>query len=702
MKVFFILLTFLVFFFKLILYDNIRQKIECKGRPINILKNLLFLWDNRFQTEENQGIILSGAYKISYIQSRNRLTVQKNTDYLESFWGGSIWDHALDCFVIVGDNGIGKTRLMNLILDDLRRFTNGEETGSCIMVFEGTDHKEQKRLFVFYSQELEKPKIDAERELLFEYLPASPDRRSGRGRTSEKAALKNMKTAYFHHSLSFHDFENLKKCSYDFSLGNLLSGHSQMDYEMHYNGLDKNPIRIYYDRELYKIVHLFCNYHPEEAPELKIPIPKYIQIAAADVSYLEKYIFQELKRHTVSAPPDADERLKQMERIFQKLPGLFRHSWSAYIVRAVLLGCIREACIPSVVPSPARVDLERLTDAYLLSEDCAERYGLFGYAKKFLEELGQALMGHSLIAVLVIHQTRDFISWLEENEAVIRKLENKGTPELSIIPGQENRLFMEKLLFHYEGLSYAFPFLSFSFGASSGENALLSLWADLYGIWEDLKKESGRTNGQTPDCNTLLLLLDEADLSLHPRWQRMYMKWLTAFCRRYFLPMINIKLIITTHSPVILSDFPPNSVCYLRKNEDGHISSRTGGIQTFGNHIHTLYMDSFFLDECGTMGAFAQEKLGTIAELLLTQRNGNNEISDIKTVISYVGEGLLREKLEHALEESNEGINYTMKKTLRTDPALSSALQRLKAQRRELDQTIRELEEMINDPDMDF
>lgn len=464
---------------------------------MNILKNLLFLWDNRFQTEENQGIILSGAYKISYIQSRSRLTVQKNTDYLESFWGGSIWDHALDCFAIVGDNGAGKTRLMNLILDDLRRFTNGEETGSCIMVFEGTDHEEQERLFVFYSQELEKPKIDAEQELLFEYLPASPDHRSGRGRTSEKAALKNMKTAYFHHSLSFHDFENLKKCSYDFSLGNLLSGHSQIDYEMHYNGLDKNPIRIYYDRELYKIVHLLCNYHPEEAPELEIPIPKYIQIGAADVSYLEKYIFQELKRHTASGLPDADERLKQMKRIFQKLPGLFRHSWSAYIVRAVLLGCIREACIPSVVPSPARVDLERLADAYLLSEDCAERYGIFGYAKKFLEELEWALTGHSFITVPVIYQTRDFISWLEENESVIRKLENKGTPELSIIPGQESRLFMEKLLFHYEELSYAFPFLSFSFGTSSGENALLSLWADLYGIWEDFKegKQQNRRAG---------------------------------------------------------------------------------------------------------------------------------------------------------------------------------------------------------------
>ena len=669
---------------------------------MNILKNLLFLWDDRFQTEENQGIILSGAYKISYIQTRNRLTIQKNTDYLESFWGGSIWDQALDCFAIVGDNGIGKTRLMNLILDDLRCFTNGEKTEPCIMIFEGTDHEEQERLFVFYSQELEKPKIDAERELLFEYLPASPDRRSGCGRISAKTALKNMKTAYFHHSLSLHDFENPQKCSYDFSLGGLLSSHSQMDHEMRYNGLDKNPIRTYYDRELYKIVHLLYNYHPEEAPELEIPIPKYIQIGAADVSYLEKYIFRELRKHMVSGPPDADDRLKQMKGIFQKLPGLFRHSWSAYIVRAVLLGCIREACIPSVVPSPSRVDLERLTAGDLLSEDCAERYGLFGYAKKFLEELGRALMGHSLIAILVIQQTRDFISWLEENESVIRKLENKGKPELSIIPGQESRLFMEKLLFHYEELSYAFPFLSFSFGTSSGENALLSLWADLYGIWEDLKKGSSRTSGQASDCNTLLLILDEADLSLHPRWQRMYMKWLTSFCRRYFLPVINIKLIVTTHSPIILSDFPPNSVCYLRKDEDGHISSRIGGIQTFGNHIHTLYMDSFFLDECGTMGAFAQEKLGAIAELLLKQRNGHNEISDIKTVISYVGEGLLREKLEHALEESNEGINYTMKKTRQTDPALSSALQRLKAQRRELDQTIRELEEMINDPDMDF
>lgn len=669
---------------------------------MNILKNLLFLWDDRFQTAENQGIILSGAYKISYIQSRNHLTIQKNTDYLESFWGGSIWDQALDCFAIVGDNGAGKTRLMNLILDDLRRFTNGEKTESCIMVFEGTDQEEQERLFVFYSQELEKPKIDAGRELLFEYLPDSPDRRSGCGRTSAEAALENVKTAYFHHSLSFHDFEKPPKCSYDFSLGGLLSSHSQMDHEMHYNGPNKNPIRIYYDRELYKIVHLLCNYHPEEAPELEIPIPKYIQIGVSDVSYLEKYIFRELKKHTVSSLPDADERLKQMKRIVQKLPGLFKHSWSAYIVRAVLLGCIREACIPSVVPSHARVDLERLTDAYLLSEYCAERYGLLGYAQKFLEELEWALTKHSFIAVPVIYQTRDFISRLEENDSVIRKLEKKGTPELLIIPGQESRLFMEKLLFHYEELSYAFPFLSFSFGTSSGENSLLSLWADLYGIWEDLKKESGRARGQTPDCNTLLLILDEADLSLHPRWQRMYMKWLTAFCRRYFLPMINIKLIVTTHSPIILSDFPPNSVCYLRKDEDGHISSRIGGIQTFGNHIHTLYMDSFFLDECGTMGAFAQEKLGAIAELLLTQRNGNNEINDIKTVISYVGEGLLREKLEHALEESNEGINYTMKKTRRTDPALSSALQRLKVQRRELDQTIRELEGMINDPDMDF
>ena len=36
--------------------------------------------------------------------------------------------------------------------------------------FEGTDHEEQERLFVFYSQELEKPKIDAERERLFEYF----------------------------------------------------------------------------------------------------------------------------------------------------------------------------------------------------------------------------------------------------------------------------------------------------------------------------------------------------------------------------------------------------------------------------------------------------------------------------------------------------------------------------------------------------
>jgi predicted ATP-dependent endonuclease of OLD family len=94
------------------------------------------------------------------------------------------------------------------------------------------------------------------------------------------------------------------------------------------------------------------------------------------------------------------------------------------------------------------------------------------------------------------------------------------------------------------------------------------------------------------NTRSLLLIFDEADLSLHPRWQRMFMKWLTDFCEHIFTDF-SVKLIVTTHSPILLSDFPGNSVLYLKKEKNKIIIYEPERKNSFGCNIHSLFLNSF-------------------------------------------------------------------------------------------------------------
>ena len=102
--------------------------------------------------------------------------------------------------------------------------------------------------------------------------------------------------------------------------------------------------------------------------------------------------------------------------------------------------------------------------------------------------------------------------------------------------------------------------------------------------------------------------MDEADLTYHPEWQRQLIKILTAFLPLEFgsCGLNNIQLILTTHSPLLLGDIPPNNVIYLKEN--------TNNINTFGQNIHTILKDSFFLKN--GIGAFAADKINRTAKIL--------------------------------------------------------------------------------------
>lgn len=154
-----------------------------------------------------------------------------------------------------------------------------------------------------------------------------------------------------------------------------------------------------------------------------------------------------------------------------------------------------------------------------------------------------------------------------------------------------------------------------------------------------------------------LLLIDEGDILFHPNWQKKFINYVYKFLELNFSDY-KYHLIITSHSPFILSDLPKENVIFLekyKKDEDknqkeGNCKNATKDIElkTFGANIHTLLSNGFFMSD-GLMGEFAKSKITEILEYLNDTKNKvilkTIQEKQIKPIIESIGEDFLRNKL---------------------------------------------------------
>jgi len=162
---------------------------------------------------------------------------------------------------------------------------------------------------------------------------------------------------------------------------------------------------------------------------------------------------------------------------------------------------------------------------------------------------------------------------------------------------------------------------------STGEK---NFFTDIHIINKELKELKGATDikdyWRDSIENNILILLDEPDLTLHPNWQKEYIMKTLSWLKSY--QNIRFHIIITTHSPFLLSDIPKQNIIFLDtyKKKDEEVKNKKQKIgnckvlnhnavlikqQTFGANIHTLLSDSFFMED-GLMGEFAKSKIRTI------------------------------------------------------------------------------------------
>ncbi len=113
-----------------------------------------------------------------------------------------------------------------------------------------------------------------------------------------------------------------------------------------------------------------------------------------------------------------------------------------------------------------------------------------------------------------------------------------------------------------------------------------------------------------------LLLFDEVELYLHPNWQKRILKIILNFIKENQLAK-NLHVIVSSHSPFILSDIPKENVIFLEKDKEiGNCINATEKMKdfnTFGANIHTLLSNGFFMKD-GLMGEFAKSKIENIKD----------------------------------------------------------------------------------------
>ncbi len=165
---------------------------------------------------------------------------------------------------------------------------------------------------------------------------------------------------------------------------------------------------------------------------------------------------------------------------------------------------------------------------------------------------------------------------------------------------------------------------------SSGEQEFLNLFSRIYDAFY-LKKIKFKDRQQIPR----LIMLDEAEIGFHPDWQRKYLNLVIEFLDKLkeIDPQLpDFQIIISTHSPILLSDIPKCCTNYLKQGPDGktiNVSKEEIG-ETFAANVFDLYRMSFFMKN-GLVGEFSRKKIQELNSKISKRRKKGiiNEINMI-------------------------------------------------------------------------
>ena len=175
---------------------------------------------------------------------------------------------------------------------------------------------------------------------------------------------------------------------------------------------------------------------------------------------------------------------------------------------------------------------------------------------------------------------------------------------------------------------------------SSGEFAILNLLSSI-----------NKCNLNSDKNDNLILFIDEGDLYLHPQWQKQFL-YILIKALEELLQFKKVYILLTTHSPFLVSDLPKENILFLNSVKDTDYNIEN----TFAANINELLATKFFIQD-GLIGKFAKEKVNNLYNEIINEFNFN-KINYYNDAIDIIGEPLVKVELIKVLNEKVHEYQY--------------------------------------------
>lgn len=564
---------------------------------------IIFIWIEKYKKITDFQTNFGGELKVSF--KNKTLKLEKNSQYIKDFFKVSNYENSISMSTIVGENGTGKSS----ILDFITLYMNKSKiTSNFILVFEN-DNK------IYIDSKLDKLKIDNKVTDLKVY--------QGK-RTISTKINSGLRTLFFSNVFDIRYFEHFKADEFMYNFQNRSSN---------VKNISTNSLLCKYDNVNSFLKQdashqiFFVNEFKEKLEmEKLLDFPEKIVL---NLEYFEKrdnywasdvdsLIDEISEKEFLSDFPDLNEELKIKKEIIVR----FLQHYCLDVAEVLENNDISEENVRNAYYLSPRLQPNFLQMIHtsvlnLLKEHFENKY------KKIKLELSEVFERYSKI-----------IEAIKTTEII----EDKNTFHI-----KEKDTFSQNLISLYRKYFYEKRILNFHWSEmSSGQLSLLNLFGRFYNALYELDFDESRKKSKQKI--NYLLILDECDLYFHPQWQK---DWLFHFLRMIeILFKGNVQVILTTHSPFILSDFPNYNVTFLSKKPTISKQEIEGSPRTFGANINELLTNSFFIND-GLMGKFAKSKINTFVGSLISvsPNKVDKNKEEIKRFIDIVGEPIIKNKL---------------------------------------------------------
>jgi len=563
--------------------------------------HLCYVYIPAFKGVSNIEICVDPHYHCHYDKDANKLIINKNKDLPDDFWGRGI--HSLAA--IVGNNGVGKSTVVELILKVITSGV-GDKDIDCILVYES-----RQGLFVYSKNKIKIPNnadiVDHPQNICCLYYSGQfiPGLSLDNLRLGELSGGYNISDGY----LLYRDVQNYSITDY---LHNSLSF---FDTVYQYNAKNHARIcRLLADKDLNDRIKNYC-------------LPKYIIIKENKSGFYAYNDYLSRARLNDSVKPLALRNITK-----------HRNNKDIYLASLIYFNFL------NIIFNQSHYDIN---NHYV---DCLKQWqDYFNDSVPILEQFEKFVELNIDNGQIYFYLKNIYLALSAlDNLASFQPTFQSGYYYLSVSDDYDKILqltdIVEKsgyLVAQIFDISYAQDLYTDTV-LSSGEQHLLDLFSRLYyAIKIDTDKFC---NLEAP----ALLILDEAEHAFHPEWQRKYINLLLEFLSILGKDSkMRFQILITTHSPILLSDIPSGCITFLKKENDitQNVHPDMGG--TFASNVFEQYKNSFFMSE-GLIGEFARQKIESIVKRikdLETSRSSISEWNALRKEVNIIGDTRIRNYL---------------------------------------------------------